>query len=850
MTRTAEHILAAMAVAARLTPFDTDGRSWHDVLFDTAADGADRLDRPALPDRALLAALAEEYAALDVHLATVPDRLLVAWLEDILRIPRLPVVPDQVVAGFTVDPKQVSAVVPRDTVLRGGKDVFGNERRYRTVDVLTAHGAALVAVRSTTPGGNPAGRPGVVASAPGFPLHPQQGRDAPHTLRIHSPLLAFTGGSLTAQLELVDSHGMPGLADTVWRWSRPDGTMSSTTGARVGKTTVTVTLTGGCGAPAGQTPWLECIVPAAVPVPETLSFSDVLVSVARSGVPVEAALHNDGALDVTKEFQPFGAVPRRGDAFYVRCDDALAKPLDTLGLTIEFIARGRGGKVRWERLGRAGWEPLGRSTPGLGPPPADPVGGDEASLRTTVGGRAGNYLRAVLEEDFGWSGYQDDLADFATAAVGTAGKGGKGGKTAMPRVPTPPSVSTITVHYVTAPRSATLVEATSGWRRTTRSGTGGFSPFRRAVSDDGATGMVALGLRLPDVALGSTVSSYVDVASAVSCGETGPTNARWEWWDGGRWQELAVADGTRRLRQPGLLRFVAPHGWATGCPDVDADEGRWARVVTSAPERLGEVLAVVMDAVVAEYVSTTDPLTDPSPDTALPPGTIKGTLSPIRGVKKVTNLTSVRGRGPESDTGYRVRATARTRHRNRAVVPWDYEQLVTDGFPEVAAVRCLPHTDRDGRRRPGRVGLVVVPDRPDDPAPLPSVSLSGRITDALDPVRPVGAEIAVVCPDYRPVTVVARILLRRVVAALTGTQALTDALERFLHPGATPARWGRALYASAVLAFLERRPEVDAVTEFALHDPAGAAVEVVEVDACRGLWCSSAQHRITCEEQL
>jgi len=400
--------------------------------------------------------------------------------------------------------------------------------------------------------------------------------------------------------------------------------------------------------------------------------------------------------------------------------------------------------------------------------------------------------------------------------------------------------------------AASRVESTSGWRHAVKPATGPFRPFRRAVADTGETGMVAVGLDLPDTAAGSSVSLYFDIDSASPCGDTDPVAARWQWWDGALWHDLAVADGSRRLRESGLLRFVAPQAWAVGCTDVGEATGRWLRLITDAPERLGVLRGVYLDAVLAEFVSAAaDPATDPSPATALPPGTIKGTLSPVRGVKKVTNLASVRGRGPETEPDYLPRASARTRHRDRAIVPWDYEQLVTFAFPEVAAVRCLPHTNRDDEREAGAVGLVVVPDRPTDPAPRPSVTLTERILDAVAPARPLGARVAVLCPHYAPATVVASVTLRRGVAALTGKQAVTAALETVLHPtGVLPVRWGRTLYASTLISFLERQPDVDVVTSFELRDDTGAAVEVIEVDACRGLYCSSAAHELTCEEQL
>ncbi|MGX4695369.1 baseplate J/gp47 family protein [Streptomyces sp. JNUCC 63] len=900
MTRPPERIVAAMAAAARLTPFD-DRSSWYDALF-ARVDDQDVPARPDLPDGALLTVLAREYAALDEHVAILPARTHVAWLEQILGIPRLPPVPDRVIAHVTVDPRLAPTVVPRGTLLRGGKDAFGNERRYATVDALTAHGAALVAVHTLHPGGTEPGRPGTANRAPEFPLVPSAGPDAVHTLRVYSPALSFEGGDLTARLTFGDATGVRSLAPAVWRCSTPDGGTGPTTTGTVADTSsggsVTVTLSGACGAPEGQTPWIECVVPAAVPVPEELAFTTVDVAVVgRSAFAPQAAYCNDGAVDVTKEFQPFGAVAKRGDAFYLRSDEALSKSLKTLTVTVSLMQPhggilwssaggsgipagtanylkaqlatvqsqvgsayaqhfsdliavlddGGGPSVVWQRRVDGQWRQIGAPRDRFGSISTD-VSGGIGSERSAVAGRPGHYVRAFLSEgDFGWTAYQDAVAAFATKAVA-----GTTPKPTMPTPPVPPVASGVTLSYTTTPVTAARVESRSGWRHAVQQGGGVFRPFRRAVSDAGATGMVAVGLDLPASAAGTGVSVYFDVDPASPCGAVDPVDAHWEWWDGTAWHGLAVADGSRQLRESGLLRFVVPAGSVAGCADLDATTGRWIRLVTTAPERLGTIRGVYVDAVVAEFVSAaTDPATDPSPATALPPGTIKGTLSPLRGVKKVTNPASLRGRGPESDPAYRARASARTRHRDRAVLPWDYERQVELAFPEVAAVRCLPHTNQEGAREAGKVALVVLPDRPLDPAPRPSVSLAGRIVEAVAPARPLGAEAVVLCPLYAPATVVASITLRRGVAALTGRESITAALEAVLHPvGTTPTRWGRSLYASTLISFLERRPAVDVVTSFQLRDVSGTPVEVIEVDGCRGLYCSSAAHELTCEEQL
>ena len=901
MTRTPKQILDTMAATARLTPI-AEGVSWRDALFTRAADGY-QLSAPDEPDRRLLLALTDEYELADGHLDTLPARLHGEWLESILGIPRLPVMPDRVVASATIDPKLAPAVVPAGTTLRGGKDAYGTERRYRTLDALTAHGATLVGVRATVPGGPAGGTPGLAFAAPGFPLAPPAspaealvGPPAPHVLRISSPVLAFAQGAMSIRLTFDAAAGVDDLRVAGrWRHPKADGTLSTPIQG-VGVTASDVidfTMNDGCIDPDGSDPWIECLIPADHPVPESLHFNQVKVAVTqRLGVAADAAFANEGAVNITKEFDPFGPTARQGDAFYVRCDEALSKPLTSLTVHLGVYASATGGLAatggstasgylvtQKGHFGQAGWwnEYAGGatqvSTTAPGSRPALKIqwqnkigdswnklveqsalatmvkglGGTTGSTPFTVAGQEGRFVRAIIASgDLGWREYLDTVAYFATQAVKDPGNA-----PSMPTPPVPARYNNLSIDYTTLAHAATRVESWSGWRHLVMASLG-FRPFYRAVDDAGTPGMVAIGLDLPAEVTGSTVSLYVALDSAAPCGSTEDPTAHWEWWDGAAWRTLSVADGTHRMREAGLLRFVAPDGWAQGCEDVTADAGRWIRFVTEEPSRIGVIHDVIPDAVIAEYMSQAlDPGADPTSATALPPGAIKGTLSPIAGVKKITHLASVRGRGPEPDEGFRRRASSLVRHRGRAITAWDYEQLVAEQFPEVAAVRCLPHVGSGGGRAPGWVGLVVIPDQRDKPQPKPSVSLAGRIGDALRPVMAIGAEAAILCPIYIPVSVTASVTLRRGVAALTGKAAVTQALDTLLHPtGMQPTRWGVSLYSSTLIAALERVAVVDVVTSFAMRGPTGGAVEVIEVDTCRGLYCSSGDHLLTCEEQL
>ncbi len=70
------------------------------------------------------------------------------------------------------------------------------------------------------------------------------------------------------------------------------------------------------------------------------------------------------------------------------------------------------------------------------------------------------------------------------------------------------------------------------------------------------------------------------------------------------------------------------------------------------------------------------------------------------------------GRSRESDRQYNTRIAERLRHKNRALLPWDYEQLILERFPEVFLVKCFNSMSaKDNAIRPGQVLIVVVPER-------------------------------------------------------------------------------------------------------------------------------------------
>jgi hypothetical protein len=876
-------------------------KTWEDVLF-----AGEDWTQPAEPSQALLVALAGLHAALADHQATVPARVRAEWLSDVLGIGPLPAVADRVVVAAQADPARTPLTLAAGTAVRA-KDTAGTERRYRTNETLTVHGIEVLDVLShgaeRAPGGHVLDRAArwsdrSVPFAPFAAAHPP----AVHSLFVLSDLLAFPDGTMTVRLTFGNADPAP-LATAIWEFSGPDGARVRATVAKVTTDSIHVQLGGGC-APADvlgvQAPYLCASLPAGQRSGEALAFAPATVRVGvakREHVRPDRAYANDGRLDSTKEMQPFGPTPKRGDAFYVCCDEAFGKPLSSLtvhlGLldptsgalmevpwssvpfavqsrakeqaqqtTNQDVAKGikqvlgyleesskSAPEVDWQYHDGRAWAHLQSTGTQLKTLSwAGATAPTQPRSRTIDLDGPGHFLRAFLAAgDFGWSAYQRNLADFAAKAATPGGKP----SASLLIAPDPPILSAISIDYATVDTTPRAVASVDGWTTRHPPASGPYHAFALPFELSGdSAGMLAVGLRVGQDALGTALALYVDVASASACGSDPDSPLRWEYWTAAGWRALDVADGTLGLRQPGLLRFVAPLDWPEGSEGASASAGRWIRAVTPSPDTVGTLLAIVPDAV--EAVQDTPPDAPAGAYEPLAAGQVKGLLIAAPGIKKLTNPIAGRPGRAIEDTrrpGFLVRASGAVRHRGRAATAWDCEALIRDTFPEVAAVRALPHTNPQGEDEPGWIAAVVVP-RTTDRMPLPSVSLAARIAMALDGRLPVHAELAVLCPIYVPVTVHAAILLAPGAAAVDARTRITAALEHRLHPTATdPVRFGRELFASSVAAELEALPDVDHLETFALL-AGGAPTERVAVDPCRGIVASAGDHVLTLTERL
>jgi hypothetical protein len=866
--RTLAELRAAVARMAAATPVPHADRT---------AEGAVATWDDALAADPLTAALVESlvgrHTGLLDHLAAVPDAVAAHLLETVSGIGRLPAQPSLVIVAAQPEPGLVPAVVPALTPLAGPKDGVVPSR-YLTTDTLNVTGATLVSV-----GGYQIDADGDRAATwadRAVPFALAAGPiPAPHELYVVSGQLGFVGGDLTAEVIFTGGADVAALLGLEWWYRTPEGDTTATA-TRASATTLRLAMSGGL-VPAPLAGADRTFVRAAMPpglwspLVVDYTFTGIEVRVQqRAGLQPDAAFYNDGLVDISKEFKPFGDVPRRGDSFYLRSDEAFGKDLESVTVTLEpldadewgyFLAAlfrvsrdpVMSGTVRaapepdqtisWERYDGADWvdavdsHELKTTTVSL-----DSVAGP-TSRPATIGGQTGRFVRAFLRQgDFGWEDHLTDIAEFAARAAA-----GGDPSADLLVAPKPPQLRRVRLSYTTPARPAEAVYARSGLAFGAVA-SGRVRPFADPLQTGARpSAAVYVGLDVASEVLGTTMSLHFDIDASVSCRPAadapGP-GAAWQAWTGVAWTNLAVADGTGALRASGLLRFVTPADWAVGCPETDSPTGRWLRLLTTAPALVGAIEAVVPDAVEATY----QPLATMAPPEA---GAVKGPSARLVGVKRLTNPVRGRPHTPEeSDDDYLRRAPQILRHRNRPIQPGDYEMLVRSEFPEVGFVACLPHHAVDDAISPGSVGLVVIPDDP-APAPLPGGDLALRIETALMARAPVHARISVLCPVYTEISVVASIVLMPGIAAVDARATISAAVDDALHPRGRAARYlGRALYTSTLVRLLEGLPQVDRVTALRIEGLGPDALRVEPADPCRGLVVSSGRHHLDLTEQL
>ena len=149
-------------------------------------------------------------------------------------------------------------------------------------------------------------------------------------------------------------------------------------------------------------------------------------------------------------------------------------------------------------------------------------------------------------------------------------------------------------------------------------------------------------------------------------------------------------------------------------------------------------------------------------DVYLPKGTITKLVKNIKGIKKVEQpFDGFVGVSTETKDEFYCRVSEKLHHKGKAWSCWDYERILLEKFPQLAAVKCIPCSSN-----PGVVNIVVFPNVslvPQDNIYRPQIDAftQQEIESFLPEISSPFVEFTISCPEYKTMKIECEIVLKQ-----------------------------------------------------------------------------------------
>jgi hypothetical protein len=246
--------------------------------------------------------------------------------------------------------------------------------------------------------------------------------------------------------------------------------------------------------------------------------------------------------------------------------------------------------------------------------------------------------------------------------------------------------------------------------------------------------------------------------------------------------------------------------------------------VAKRPDQSPQTIGIYPHAVLASWRdddNTGEHLSKP-----LPSYTINSFVQDLPAIASIFQpMESFGGRPPETGSTFDIRVGERLRHKERAILAWDYERLILERFPTVWKVQTLPARNLQRGDDPGNVLVVVVPG-PDsigvvDPTvPTATSEMLQQVQTYLEGLASPFIQLHVVNPVYVRLEVSTTVQFQAASDAGAYIKLLNDELVQYLSPwfydAARAAKGGRYISEADISEFIQTRPYVEALVSIAL----------------------------------
>jgi len=305
-------------------------------------------------------------------------------------------------------------------------------------------------------------------------------------------------------------------------------------------------------------------------------------------------------------------------------------------------------------------------------------------------------------------------------------------------------------------------------------------------------------LGVSSVSAGDTISLHFRMDQTM-CDITAPDPDEppcWYYLAGKKWKVLppsaVLSDRTAGMTGSGIITFRIPED-ASRQKGILNGGDIWLRLLYPDSGMYPYPEEININAVELWYDSSSEG--EPLTGIGVPANTVLKPEYAVSGVKSFTQpYPGEKGETAEGRDSYMCRVSERLRHKDRAVCSWDYERIILESHPNVAAVKCVPCTGTDGRFVPGGISIVLVPDTAAIPQknPLrPQVDLS-TVKSVEETVRSRCSPFvsySVINPKYQAVKVCCTLKLQNGCADTSyAVERIREKLVEFLSPwnGADP----------------------------------------------------------------
>jgi hypothetical protein len=313
---------------------------------------------------------------------------------------------------------------------------------------------------------------------------------------------------------------------------------------------------------------------------------------------------------------------------------------------------------------------------------------------------------------------------------------------------------------------------------------------------------------------------------------------QWSYLSGNTWilfENTQVNDLTNGFLQSGIVTLTFPQQNKATIHHTLLPAGKhWVRVsVTETPDAVCKLIRVAAQALSATLIDTPNALN------VAAEGVTK-LEEPQAAIKKIEQpFASFGGRKAEAVEAFYTRISERLRHRDRAVTLWDYEHLILEAFPQIHQVKCLNHTqyipNESGtgvynELAAGHVTIVTIPNQQFQKAidPLKPYTSLGTLDDIRAFLRKrvsCFVELHIENPDFEVVKTQFKVKFHVGIDDTYHINLLQNAIARYLSPwayGGPSPTFGGKIYKSALINFIEEQPYVDYITDFKLIDKSGS----------------------------